>query len=476
MAVLAVLAARATADRPGGGISDAVFDVAIGLGFIIAATIARGRLLSRALVASVGFAWLLGSVRSDAALLHMTVLAIALVTFPSGRPRSRVEWALVVLAVPVGLLLVVQPWISLLFVAVALVGLVAWRSGAVASPYSFGAGLGVAATLGTSWLFDRLDHAGFDPTLALRSYELVLLAVASCYPIAARAVERDRSLMTDRVLADTGSAGLEGLAAVLRAVLRDPDLILEENPQLGELAIKSRSPALDDPPIADAVTSAVRLTVRNVRLQDELASRLVELQAARMRLLDAVDDQRALTAARLRSDVLSPVARATTALALVDRSVPTGEGVEAARVAVEELATVSDEIVALVSGVAPAALGGGRLAGVIGSFAEHSPIPVVVTSTPAAAGSAEVESTLFYVAAEAVTNALKHAGANRILVAIDGDDHSVEISVSDDGCGGADLDGSGLQGVVDRLATRNGRLRVDSPPGTGTMLRATVSR
>jgi hypothetical protein len=111
-------------------------------------------------------------------------------------------------------------------------------------------------------------------------------------------------------------------------------------------------PALDDPPIAEAVASAVRLTVRNVRLQDELASRLVGLQAARTRLLDAVDDQRALTAARLRNDVLSPVARATTALALVDRGVASLEGIDATRVAVEELATVSDEIVALVSGVA----------------------------------------------------------------------------------------------------------------------------
>jgi signal transduction histidine kinase len=282
--------------------------------------------------------------------------------------------------------------------------------------------------------------------------------------------------MTDRVLADTGSAGLEGLVAVLRDVLRDPNLVLRETAELGDVAIDSRSPALADPPIADAVTSAVRLTVRNVRLQDELAGRLVELQAARARLLDAVDDQRVLTAARLRSDVLSPIALATTALALVDRSVPGGEGVDAVRVAVDELVTASDEIVALVSGVAPAELGGGRLAGVIGSFAEHSPIPVVVTATPAAAASADVESTLFYVAAEAVTNALKHAAASRIVVTIDGDERSVEISISDDGRGGADLDGTGLQGVADRLAARNGRLRVDSAPGAGTTLRATLSR
>jgi signal transduction histidine kinase len=160
----------------------------------------------------------------------------------------------------------------------------------------------------------------------------------------------------------------------------------------------------------------------------------------------------------------------------VDRGVASREGIDAARIAVEELATVSDEIVALVSGVAPAALGGGRLAGIVESFAQHSPIPVEVRARPEAAASTEVESTLFYVAAEAVTNALKHAAAKRVVVTIDGDDRSVQITVADDGCGGADLDGSGLQGVADRLAARNGRLRVDSPPGAGTTLRATLPR
>jgi len=86
-AILALLAVRATADRPDSGVWDAVFDVAVGLGFIVAALIAPGRMLSRAPVAAVGFAWLLGSVWSDAVLLHMTVLAILLVTFPTVRPR-----------------------------------------------------------------------------------------------------------------------------------------------------------------------------------------------------------------------------------------------------------------------------------------------------------------------------------------------------------------------------------------------------
>ena len=387
-------------------------DVAVGLAFIVAAVIAPGQLWSRVLVALVGVAWLVGSVWSDARLLHVAVLAIALVTFPTGRPRGLVRWVLVVLAVPVGLLLVAQPWISALFVAVALAAALSWRAGRVASAYSCVAGLGVAAALGGSWLAQRFDDAAFDRALAVRSYELVLLAVAGCYPLTVRAIERDRGRMTDRVLAGTGSAGLDGLAAVLRDVLRDPNLSLREMPGLDEVAIDSRSSALDDPPTTEAVMSAVRLTVRNVRLQDELASRLVELQAARARLIDAVDQQRALTAARLRSDVVSPVERARNTLALVDESVPRGEGGDAVRVAVEELTTACDEIVALVSGVAPAELGGGGLAGVIDSFAVHSPIPVVVTATPAAAGSAEVESTLFYVAAEALTNAFKHAAAS----------------------------------------------------------------
>ena len=91
-----------------------------------------------------------------------------------------------------------------------------------------------------------------------------------------------------------------------------------------------------------------------------------------------------------------------------------------------------------------------------------------------AAASQEAETALFYVCCEALANAVKHAGATRVEIAVERQDGGVVATVADDGCGGADPSGSGLVGLADRLAARKGRLRVDSPPGAGTTVTAVV--
>jgi signal transduction histidine kinase len=91
-----------------------------------------------------------------------------------------------------------------------------------------------------------------------------------------------------------------------------------------------------------------------------------------------------------------------------------------------------------------------------------------------AAASQEAETALFYVCCEALANAVKHAGATRVAIAVERKEDGVVATVTDDGRGGADPSGSGLVGLADRLAARNGRLRVDSPPGAGTRVTATI--
>jgi signal transduction histidine kinase len=92
-----------------------------------------------------------------------------------------------------------------------------------------------------------------------------------------------------------------------------------------------------------------------------------------------------------------------------------------------------------------------------------------------AAGGQETETALFYVCCEALANAVKHAHATRVAITVERLDGEIVATVSDDGCGGADPSGSGLQGLADRLAARNGRLRVDSPPGAGTTVTAMIA-
>jgi signal transduction histidine kinase len=75
---------------------------------------------------------------------------------------------------------------------------------------------------------------------------------------------------------------------------------------------------------------------------------------------------------------------------------------------------------------------------------------------------------------EALTNVAKHAQARTALVTASVDDGDLQIALADDGVGGARPDGRGLIGLRDRVAALGGRLRIDSPPGGGTRITASL--
>jgi signal transduction histidine kinase len=86
-----------------------------------------------------------------------------------------------------------------------------------------------------------------------------------------------------------------------------------------------------------------------------------------------------------------------------------------------------------------------------------------------------VEVAAYYLVAEAVTNAVKHADAGLVTVRISVEAKSARIEVADDGVGGTKIEGSsGLRGLADRVAALGGELTVDSPQGAGTRVSATV--
>jgi signal transduction histidine kinase len=84
-----------------------------------------------------------------------------------------------------------------------------------------------------------------------------------------------------------------------------------------------------------------------------------------------------------------------------------------------------------------------------------------------------VETTAYYVVAEALTNIVKHAQATTVDITVDHRDGYLVVAVTDDGRGGADpTRGTGLVGLADRLHALDGTLQVTSPPGQGTTLTA----
>jgi signal transduction histidine kinase len=145
------------------------------------------------------------------------------------------------------------------------------------------------------------------------------------------------------------------------------------------------------------------------------------------------------------------------------------ELVTEARLGVEEALR---ELRDLARGIHPPVLTDRGLEAAIAALTDRSPIPVVVTAAVAERPPAAVETAAYFVAAEGLTNAAKHAGATRIDVRIVRDPTRLVLEIADDGRGGANVDGQGLRGLRRRVEALDGTLTIDSPSGGGTTLRA----
>jgi len=111
----------------------------------------------------------------------------------------------------------------------------------------------------------------------------------------------------------------------------------------------------------------------------------------------------------------------------------------------------------------------------LNALAARSPVPACVDVRLEARLPAAHEAALYFVAAEALTNAAKYARATAVRLEVRESGEWAEITIVDDGVGGAaDATGSGLRGLADRLESLGGKIAVDSPPGEGTTIQARV--
>jgi signal transduction histidine kinase len=141
----------------------------------------------------------------------------------------------------------------------------------------------------------------------------------------------------------------------------------------------------------------------------------------------------------------------------------------------EELDAALDELRELARGLHPALLGERGLRTALETLAQRAPVPVELASVPSERLPEAVELAAYYVVSEALTNVAKYAAASRATVSVERDNGRVVVAVADDGVGGADPDlGSGLRGLADRVAVLEGRLEVESKPGRGTTVKASI--
>lgn len=139
----------------------------------------------------------------------------------------------------------------------------------------------------------------------------------------------------------------------------------------------------------------------------------------------------------------------------------------------EELKLALQELRELARGLHPAILADRGLAPALRALATRAPFPVEIVGIPAGRLGEAAEVAAYYVVAETLTNAAKHAGASEARVEISATDDTLVVEIRDNGRGGAHVkDGSGIRGLVDRVEAVGGRLELQSPAGAGTLVRA----
>jgi PAS domain S-box-containing protein len=195
-----------------------------------------------------------------------------------------------------------------------------------------------------------------------------------------------------------------------------------------------------------------------------------EVRRSRARIVAAADDARR----RLERNLHDGAQQRLIALLLQLRGAQRGTIEKAVVVdaAVEELAAAVRELRELAQGIHPSALTERGLAAALRIVAARAPLDVEldVTDAPIDTNAAVAA---YYIVSESLNNVAKYAGASRAAVRVRETGARLVVVVEDDGQGGANMDGgTGLRGLVDRVAALDGLLDIDSPPGGGTRLRA----
>jgi signal transduction histidine kinase len=267
-------------------------------------------------------------------------------------------------------------------------------------------------------------------------------------------------------------ASLAGAAGALPAARTDSRLIEVIRTDAGApIAVVIADPALARyRGLFDAAVRTSGLALRNAQLQAQAArAELDSVRASRARIVEVALAERR----RLERDLhdgaqqhlLGLAARLTAAMTRTTDP----EAAAAFRQARAELGEVLAELRDLAHGIHPASLVHGGLAAALEEIAERLPLAIHLSVPPARVPPA-IEATAYFVACEALTNAVKHAQADSVTVTIRISASELEMDIRDDGIGGTDQAGSGLASITDRVSALDGSTIIESPPGNGTRI------
>jgi signal transduction histidine kinase len=202
-----------------------------------------------------------------------------------------------------------------------------------------------------------------------------------------------------------------------------------------------------------------------------------QLTASRARIVAAGDEARRRFERDLHDGAQQRLVSLGLKLRSAEASVPPDLGSVREQLAeiVEGLTGLSTDLQEISRGIHPAILSRGGLGPALKTLARRSSVPVELGLGVDQRLPESVEVAAYYLVAESLTNAAKHAQATEVTVTVDTDGPNLRLSIRDDGIGGADSGkGSGLTGLTDRVEALGGHLQISSPTGSGTSLLATI--
>ncbi|OAI41902.1 histidine kinase, partial [bacterium SCGC AG-212-C10] len=316
------------------------------------------------------------------------------------------------------------------------------------------------------------------------------------FPVRAAALTAIRSL---EQRTRSGEARPEQLESELRAALRDPGLRVAYHLPGGAGFVDSAGTPVDPEravpitmdgigvgaliPASDGVSDgllreiahAAGTLVEIVRLRVELRAAVRELEQSRARLVQVGDEERRRLERDLHDGAQQRLVSLGMSLRVAQRHLSGGTVDLDALIdqSVAELSTAVAELRQIAHGLRPSRLDDGLPTALL-ALSRNLPLPVELDVTPATLPD-PVATTIYFVASEALANAIKHASATQIGVRVSECPEGVEVQVRDNGSGGAVLRyGSGLSGLRDRVSALGGSFTVDSAAGSGTTVMAVL--
>jgi signal transduction histidine kinase len=288
--------------------------------------------------------------------------------------------------------------------------------------------------------------------------------------VAARVMQTRGPVRVDSFASASGPIADEARALGIRSSVGCP--IVVGGRVWGVIAASSKRDAPFPPDTESQIAEFTELVATAVANAEGRA----ELTASRARVVVTADETRRRLERDLHDGAQQRLVHTVIALQLARQSLGDASGptVELVDEALEQAERAAAELRDLAHGILPGALSRGGLRAGIDTLVSQVRLPVTVEVTSERLPPA-LEATAYFIVAEALTNTLKHAHADRAHVSALVNAGVLHVEVRDDGVGGARTEGgSGLLGLHDRAAALDGELRVQSPPGAGTVIAATL--